>query len=76
MLDTYLSNTKILIIEFAKYYLVAVVVIGLKGELFNIALRVWSDNQMSFYGDGLWQITLILAFFVTCCVLFNKYSPE
>ncbi|EGR1345706.1 hypothetical protein ACUMO5_004617 [Vibrio parahaemolyticus] len=76
MLNTYLSNTKILIMEFAKYYLAAVVVIGLKGELFNIALRVWSGNQMSFYGGGLWQITLVLAFFVTCCVLFNKYCPE
>lgn len=76
MLDTYLSNSKTLIIEFAKYYLAAVVVIGLKGELFNIALRVWSGNQMSFYGDGLWQISLILAFFVTCCVLVNKYCPE
>ncbi|MDN3685509.1 hypothetical protein QW180_25980 [Vibrio sinaloensis] len=59
MLDTYLSNTKTLLIEFVKYYLAAVVVIGLKGELFNIALRVWSDNQMSFFmvavcGKSLW----------------------
>lgn len=76
MLDTYLSNTKTLFIEFVKYYLAAVVVIGLNGELFNIALRVWSDNQMSFYDGGLWQITLVLAFFITCGVLFNKYCPE
>ncbi|RTZ17885.1 hypothetical protein EJ063_03605 [Vibrio aquaticus] len=76
MLQTYFTNTKLLLTEFVKYYFAAVLVIGLKGELFNIALRVWSDNQMSFYGDGLWQITLVLAFFITCCVLFNKYCPD
>ncbi len=76
MMSTYLSNAKILFTEFIKYYLASMVVIGINGELFNIALRVWSDNQMSFYSGGLWQITLVLAFFVTCCVLFNKYCPE
>ncbi|KLV05171.1 membrane protein [Photobacterium aquae] len=76
MLKTYLSNTKTLLFEFIKYYLAAILVIGLNGELFNIAMRYWSENQMSFYGDGLWQITLFLAFFVTCYVMFNKYCPE
>ncbi|PSV28393.1 MULTISPECIES: hypothetical protein [unclassified Photobacterium] len=76
MLDTYLSYIKILTKDFAKYFLATVLVLSIKGELFNIGLRVWSDNEMSFYEDGLWQITLILSFLITCCVMINKYAPE
>ncbi|MCG3863322.1 MULTISPECIES: hypothetical protein [unclassified Photobacterium] len=76
MLDTYISYIKILATDFTKYFLATVLVIGIKGELFNIGLRIWSDNQMSFYEDGLWQITLILSFLITCCVMIHKYAPE
>ncbi|WP_087025091.1 hypothetical protein [Thaumasiovibrio subtropicus] len=51
--------------EFVRYYVSAVVVLGVTGELFNVALRVWSGNQVSFYSNGLWQVTCILAFFLT-----------
>ncbi|PMJ99131.1 hypothetical protein BCU12_03790 [Vibrio sp. 10N.261.55.A7] len=74
VLNTYLSSGKKLLLEFLKYYLATAIVLGLKGELFNIALRVWSDNRMSFYVDGLWQLTFILSFFLTCCVMLNKYT--
>ncbi|HFQ4941880.1 TPA: hypothetical protein ACGUTZ_004444 [Vibrio vulnificus] len=76
MIDRYLSQTKTLLIEFVRYYLAAVLVLGLNGELFNIALRFWSNNQMSFYSGGLWQITFILSFFLTAHVMFVKYSSE
>ena len=76
MLDTYISYIKILATDFVKYFLATVLVIGIKGELFNIGLRIWSDNEMSFYEDGLWQITLILSFLITCCVMIHKYDPE
>ncbi|MCW8334574.1 hypothetical protein J4N42_15665 [Vibrio sp. SCSIO 43135] len=76
MFDGYLIHTKRLALEFCKYYLASVLVLGINGELFNMALRVWSNNQMSFYNDGLWQINLILSFFLTCCVMFSKYCPE
>ena len=76
MLNTYLSYFKILLTDFVKYYLATVLVLGIKGELFNIGLRFWSDNQMSFYEDGLWQVTLILSFLITCCVMVHKYTPE
>ncbi|WP_236688624.1 hypothetical protein [Photobacterium angustum] len=49
MFDTYISYIKILASDFAKYFLATVLVIGIKGELFNIGLRIWSDNEMSFY---------------------------
>ncbi|EED26943.1 membrane protein [Vibrio variabilis] len=71
-----MASLKRLIIEFLKYYLAAVVVIGIKGELFNIALRVWSNNQMTFYQDGLWQITLFLALVFSLHTMVMKYCPE
>ncbi|WP_318474309.1 hypothetical protein [Photobacterium leiognathi] len=40
MLDTYVSYFKILLTDFVKYYLATVLVLGIKGELFNIGLRV------------------------------------
>lgn len=72
----YLSHIKRLTLEFIKYYVASVFVMGVNGELFNIALRIWSKNEMSFYSDGLWQISLILSFAVTCCVMLNKYLPK
>lgn len=76
MLVNCVSQAGSLLLEFLKYYCVTVLVLGLKGELFNIALRFWSDNQMSFYSGGLWQITFVLSFFLTVYVMFAKYFPE
>ncbi|MGR5502621.1 hypothetical protein ACNUDM_06415 [Vibrio chaetopteri] len=72
----HLETTKRLTIEFVRYFAASVLVLGINGELFNIGLRVWSEGEMSFYSDGLWGVSLFLAFVLTCCVMFNKYCPE
>ncbi|WP_407333651.1 hypothetical protein [Enterovibrio sp. 27052020O] len=53
---------------FINYYLLTVLVLMLKGELFNVALRVWSDEPLTFWENGLWQVTLMVSFVVALYV--------
>ncbi|MDD1793203.1 hypothetical protein LRP50_08705 [Enterovibrio sp. ZSDZ42] len=53
---------------FLSYYFIAVIVMTLKGELFNVALRVWSDEPLTFWENGLWQVTLVISFVIALYV--------
>lgn len=74
MIVKYFLYVKRVFVDFIKYYLVAAVGLGFTGELFNIALRVWSSNKISFYSNDLWQTTLIMALFFTVHVMLEKHT--
>ncbi|USH04341.1 hypothetical protein K6Q96_21625 [Grimontia kaedaensis] len=59
--------------SFIKTYLAVLFVITVKGEMFVLSLRIWSEEPLTFWDNGLWQVNFILALLFT---LFYYVSPN
>ncbi|WP_051563754.1 hypothetical protein [Enterovibrio calviensis] len=74
VLKSSLSTARRHLALFFNYYCLAVIVMTIKGELFNVALRVWSDEPLTFWGNGLWQVTLMISFVIALYVYINDVT--
>lgn len=73
MIEKLATNIGQGIVSVVKTYIAAVIVLMVKGEFFNIAIRIWTGGEATFWGNGLWQINFILAIFFT---LFYYVNPN
>ncbi|EOD81475.1 hypothetical protein D515_04377 [Grimontia indica] len=72
-IETFLCCARLGVSSFIKTYLAALLVVTVKGEMFVLSLRIWSDEPLTFWGNGLWQVNIILALFFT---LFYYVNPN